>query len=119
MVHNMKDRIIWKNLINQSWEKRSIIWLSGVRRSGKTYLCNSLDDVEYYDCELPSVRRQLEDIEIFLKSKQKKRLVLDEIHRLANPSEILKSPPNLKLHEVFRLVVPVLRTSPSIFNTSK
>jgi predicted AAA+ superfamily ATPase len=28
------------------WERRSIIWLSGVRRVGKTFLSRSLADVE-------------------------------------------------------------------------
>jgi uncharacterized protein len=86
----MKERVFWKNQIEQAWKKRSIIWLSGIRRAGKTYLCKSLDNIDYYDCELPSVRRQLEDAELFLKNIKSGRLVLDEIHRLSNPSEILK-----------------------------
>ena len=36
-----------------AWKERSVIWLSGVRRAGKTVLCQSLPDVEYFDCELP------------------------------------------------------------------
>ena len=86
----VKERIFWKNQIEQAWKKRSILWLSGVRRVGKTCLCRSLDNVDYYDCELPSVRRQLDSAELFLKNKNGARLVLDEIHRLANPSELLK-----------------------------
>lgn len=86
----MQARILWEKRIAQAWADRSIIWLTGVRRVGKTSLCCTLEDVQYYDCELPSVRRQLEDSELFLASHRHQRLVLDEIHRLSNPSEILK-----------------------------
>lgn len=74
----------------QAWNQRSVVWLSGVRRVGKTTLCQSLSDIEYFDCELPRVRRMLDDPEAFLRSMRGKRVVLDEIHRLQNPSEILK-----------------------------
>ena len=67
-----------------------MLWLSGVRRVGKTCLCQSLPEIEYFDCELPRTRREMEDPEAFLESYQSKRIVLDEIHRLANPSELLK-----------------------------
>lgn len=86
----MVIRKYWHQLINQAWQRRSLIWLAGVRRVGKTLLCKSLPDIEYFDCELPRVRQQLEDAEGFLNSLKGKRIVLDEIHRLSNPSEILK-----------------------------
>jgi predicted AAA+ superfamily ATPase len=86
----IKRRTFWLGLIESAWGKRSILWLSGVRRAGKTFLCKSVPDVEYFDCELPRVRRRLEDPESFLAAYAGKKLVLDEIHRLANPSEILK-----------------------------
>jgi predicted AAA+ superfamily ATPase len=57
---------------------------------GKTVLSRSLPDVEYYDCELPRVRRTFEDPEAFLRESRGKRIVLDEVHRLMNPSEFLK-----------------------------
>lgn len=66
------------------------MWLYGVRRAGKTVLCRSLPDVEYFDCELPSVRRALDDPEAFLRSVDGGRVALDEIHRLDRPSELLK-----------------------------
>lgn len=86
MVH----RLWWQNRLEEAWKARSVVWLSGVRRVGKTLLCQSLDDVEYFDCELPRTRRQLEDPEGFLEQYRGRRLILDEIHRLPNPSEILK-----------------------------
>ena len=56
----------------------------------KTTICHNISDIEYYDCELPRVRRILEDPEAFLDSKRGQRIALDEIHRLDNPSELLK-----------------------------
>jgi predicted AAA+ superfamily ATPase len=86
----IKPRHYWLALIERSWERKSVLWLSGVRRAGKTFLCKSLPEVQYFDCELPRTRRLLEDPEQFLESWKGKRLVLDEIHRLPNPSELLK-----------------------------
>ena len=86
----MKQRHWWKAQIESAWKTRSIVWLSGVRRSGKTVLCQSLANIEYFDCELPSVRRRLEDPEQFLAGLERKRIVLDEVQRLQDPSSILK-----------------------------
>ncbi|MEW6006867.1 MAG: ATP-binding protein [bacterium] len=83
-------RKFWIERINEAWKKRSVIWLSGVRRSGKTYLCQSLPKIEYFDCELPRVRAMMEDPQSFLNNLTGHKIVLDEIHRLINPSEILK-----------------------------
>jgi len=92
----MRRRAFWLSRIQEAWQRRSVVWLSGVRRVGKTMLCQSLADepdghlVEYLDCELPRVRRELADPEGFLRSVRGKRVILDEIHRLPNPSELLK-----------------------------
>ncbi len=86
----MIKRNFWIQQVQELWKHRSIIWLSGVRRSGKTYLCKSLVGAVYLDCELPSVRKQLEDPESFLGEHKGKKIVLDEIHRLAEPSQLLK-----------------------------
>lgn len=86
MVH----RKFWVSRIEQAWKRRPVVWLSGVRRAGKTVLCQSLERVEYFDCELPRVRHRLEDPEGFLEEMRGKRVVLDEVHRLPNPAEILK-----------------------------
>jgi len=84
------NRPLWQNLVEDSWKKKNIIWLMGIRRVGKTSLCQSLDDVEYFDCESPRVRQLLQDPESFLDGQRGKRVILDEIHRLENPSELLK-----------------------------
>ena len=86
----MVDRQFWRSRIENAWERRSIVWLSGVRRAGKTCLCQTLSDIEYFDCELPRVRRLMEDPQEFLDNVGDGRIVLDEIHRLPNPSELLK-----------------------------
>ncbi len=86
----IKQRRYWKNLIEESWEIRSVLWLSGVRRVGKTCLCQSIPEIEYFDCELPRHRREMDDPELFLERHKNKRIVLDEIHRLQNPAELLK-----------------------------
>jgi predicted AAA+ superfamily ATPase len=86
----MVNRTFWLGRIERQWRRRSILWLRGVRRAGKTSLARSLPDVEYFDCELPRVRRALADPEAFLGALRAKRIVLDEVHRLSNPSELLK-----------------------------
>jgi uncharacterized protein len=86
----MVQRRYWIDLVERAWERRSVLWLAGVRRVGKTVLCQSLEGVEYFDCELPRTRRLMEDPEGFLRARRGGRIVLDEVHRLANPSELLK-----------------------------
>lgn len=86
----MVRRSYWIEVIERLWRERSVVWLSGVRRVGKTFLCRSLPDVEYVDCELPSTRSRLEDPERFLRDFVGRRVVVDEIQRLRNPSELLK-----------------------------
>lgn len=86
----MIKRKYWIDLVEKAWRQKTIIWLSGVRRSGKTCLSKTLPDVEYFDCELPRVRRMMEAPQDFLDGLGKRRVILDEIHRLQNPSELLK-----------------------------
>lgn len=86
----MVRRSYWVEAIEGLWAEKSVVWLAGVRRAGKTFLCRSLLGAEYLDCELPSTRRALEDPEGFLRDLGSRRVVLDEVHRLPNPSELLK-----------------------------
>ncbi|MCX7144418.1 MAG: ATPase, partial [Proteobacteria bacterium] len=71
----MFSRLYWQQCIEAAWRRRPVIWLSGVRRAGKTQLCLSLPDIDYFDCELPSVRRRLEDPELFLRDLAGRRIV--------------------------------------------
>jgi len=86
----MRTRRFWLGRIEDAWRRRSVLWLSGVRRAGKTVLAQSLPHTEVLDCERPRVRRLLEDPEGFLAGVADRRVVLDEIHRLPDPSEVLK-----------------------------
>ncbi|MBI1862401.1 MAG: ATP-binding protein [Deltaproteobacteria bacterium] len=90
MMTSLRKRNYWVEKIEELLALRSVLWLSGVRRSGKTTLCQSLERGEFFDCELPRVRTQLEDPETFFKRLSGKRVILDEIQRLYNPSEVLK-----------------------------
>ncbi len=50
-----------------------------------------LPDAVYLNCDLPSVHRTLEEPELFLDSQAPDRvLILDEVHRLDDPSRLLK-----------------------------
>ena len=84
------NRQFWLEKITKAWEHCSIIWLSGVRRTGKTSLAQTLDAVKYFDCELPRIRRLMDGPEEFLATQKGKRIILDEIHWLSAPSELLK-----------------------------
>jgi predicted AAA+ superfamily ATPase len=86
----MFERPFWKERVRALLERRSVLWIAGARRSGKTVLCRQLEKARYHDCELPRVRRALEDPELFFRKNGPGLVVLDEIHRLANPSEVLK-----------------------------
>ena len=87
----MVNRFFWQNAIEAAWRERPVVWLTGVRRVGKNTLARSLPDAEYYDCELPRIRRIMEeDPEGFLQEQRCGRLIFDEIHRIDNPSELLK-----------------------------
>ena len=78
----MVKRRCWRRRVEEEWRRRPILWLRGVRRAGKTFLAQSIEGVDYFDCELPSVRRAREDPEAFLRLLGRKRVVLDEVHRL-------------------------------------
>jgi hypothetical protein len=85
----MVERPHWLKKIKAALKQRPIVWLAGVRRSGKTSLCRMLPKVEYFDCELPSARREIER-DGFWDNFLEKTVILDEVHRLSNPAEILK-----------------------------
>ena len=84
-------RKYWLNRLRKAWSRRPIVWLAGVRRVGKTTLAKMLPEAAYLNCDLPSTQRALQDPELFLQSHPTdKLLILDEVHRLADPSLCLK-----------------------------
>jgi len=87
----MINRSLWLDSIQRAWSHRSIVWLSGVRRVGKTTLTKMLADAIYINCDLPSVQRALEEPELFLDNQVPgSKLIFDEVHRLRDPSQLLK-----------------------------
>ncbi|MBI2605529.1 MAG: ATP-binding protein [Deltaproteobacteria bacterium] len=86
----MVKRDFWLERINQALLRKNVVWFTGVRRSGKTTLCRQLGDVDYFDCELPRIQRLLDDPEEFFDSRHGRLIVLDEVHKIANPSAVLK-----------------------------
>ena len=87
----MIQRPFWIQRIQNAWKKRSLVWLSGVRRVGKTTLARMINSAVFLNCDLPSVQRQLEDPEFFYDSLPQNAIVIfDEIHRLTDPSMVLK-----------------------------
>ena len=97
----MISRPFWLERIVNGWRKAPIVWLSGVRRVGKTTLAKTIEDAEFLNCDLPSSQHLLSDPEAFYRSLAKPRLILDEVHQLPDPSRLLKigadSFPNLKI----------------------
>lgn len=87
----MIDRPLWLRSVQQAWTQRSVVWLSGVSRVGKTTIARMLPEAVYLNCDLPSSVRALEDPELFLGSQAKNAvLVFDEVHCLEDPSRLLK-----------------------------
>ncbi len=87
----MVFRNLWIDKIKEAWKVRPIVWLSGVRRVGKTTMSKMLNEIIYLNCDLPSTLRKLQDPESFYKSvKENAVIVFDEIHRLEDPSNLLK-----------------------------
>jgi predicted AAA+ superfamily ATPase len=86
----MIERPIWLTRIAAAWCQAPILWLTGVRRVGKTVLARSLGAAEFLNCDLPSTVRRLEDPESFFRHLDQSTLVLDEVHQLPDPSRLLK-----------------------------
>ena len=51
----------WQDAIEAAGQPRPMVGLTGVWRVVKTTLARSLPDVAYFDCELPRVRRIIEE----------------------------------------------------------
>jgi predicted AAA+ superfamily ATPase len=88
----MIERPFWINRIEKAWLEAPIVWLAGVRRSGKTTLARSLgsDRVLYVNCDLPVVADRVADPELFYRDCSRPIVIFDEIHQLRDPSRLLK-----------------------------
>lgn len=99
----MFGRKFWHKRIESAWKEAPIVWLSGVRRTGKTTLAQSLgvDRIHYVNCDLPVVKDQVRDPELFFRNCAKPVVVFDEIHQLKDPSHLLKIGADLFPHLKF------------------
>lgn len=86
----MVERPFWIDQVEQAWRRAPIVWLTGVRRVGKTTLARHWKDAVFFNCDLPRNRSLLEDPESVFQQINGGIVVLDEIHQTTNPSEILK-----------------------------
>lgn len=86
----MIDRPLWQARIREAFGSAPVVWLSGVRRSGKTVLAGTFDAEVFLNCDLPSSEERLKDPESFFRSVGKGLVVLDEVHQLPDPSRVLK-----------------------------
>lgn len=88
----MIERPFWISRIEEAWKQVSIVWLAGVRRVGKTTLVQSLgtDRTLYINCDLPVSTDMVADPELFFRNCDRPIVVFDEIHRLPDPSMVLK-----------------------------
>jgi uncharacterized protein len=88
----MIERPFWKNRIYEAWREVPIVWLAGVRRSGKTTLAQSLgnDQALYLNCDLPVVSDMVFNPELFFRNISQRIVIFDEIHQLSDPGRLLK-----------------------------
>jgi uncharacterized protein len=88
----MIERPFWKQRIEDAWRDAPIVWLFGVRRSGKTTLAESLspERMIYVNCDLPVVEDMVRDPQLFFRGCSKPVVVFDEIHQLRDPARLLK-----------------------------
>lgn len=88
----MFTRTFWQHRLESAWKEAPIVWLAGVRRTGKTTLALSLgvDRALYVNCDLPAVEDMVRDPQLFFKGCEKPVVIFDEIHQLRDPSRLLK-----------------------------
>jgi predicted AAA+ superfamily ATPase len=88
----MIERPFWISRIEEAWKETPIVWLAGVRRAGKTTLVQGFgpDRGHYINCGLPVAADMVADPELFYRNCERPIVIFDEIHRLPDPSRVLK-----------------------------
>lgn len=111
----MIERPFWKKRLDDAWSEAPIVWLAGVRRSGKTTLAQSLgsDRILYMNCDLPVVGDMVANPELFYRNCTQPVVVFDEVHQLQDPSRLLKIGADLFPH------LKILATGSSTLSASK
>ena len=59
----MIPRAYWMDRIRSAWEKAPVVWLTGVRRVGKTTLARAIPEAHFLNCDLPDTAARIEDPE--------------------------------------------------------
>ena len=77
----MVSRPLWESRLAQAWTGASLVWLTGVRRVGKTTLIRALPGATYLNCDLPSAAARLADPESFYAGLKTKQMELDSGER--------------------------------------
>jgi predicted AAA+ superfamily ATPase len=99
----MIDRPFWRQTIESAWREAPIVWLSGVRRSGKTTIAQSVGGpgTRFVNCDIPAVEETVRDPVLFFQNCPSSVLVFDEIQQLRDPARLLKIGadmfPNIKI----------------------
>lgn len=83
-------RPFWNSRLTDVWKKVPLVWLTGVRRVGKTTMAQQIKGALRLNCDLPSSARRLADPERFYGEVESEIVIFDEIHRLPDPSLVLK-----------------------------
>lgn len=83
-------RTQWVHRIEEAWERKPLIWLTGARQTGKSSLLQSLPDCAYYDCDQGEVLKWLEDPRGFFKGQTAPRVALDNLENLPDAADALK-----------------------------
>lgn len=78
----MVPRPLWVERVYAAWRHAPIVWLSGVRRVGKTTLASALPEALMVNCDLPSSGMRLTDPEAFFASVRKPILWMPTCARL-------------------------------------
>ncbi len=88
----MIERPFWIKRIEESWRAAPVVWLTGVRRIGKTTLVKTMgrDRILYVNCDLPIAEEMVSQPEMFFRNCKLPVIAFDEIHQLRDPSRILK-----------------------------
>lgn len=86
----MISRPFWIHRVEDAWRHAPIVWLTGVRRAGKTTLCRHWDQAAFFNCDLPRNQHLLADPETLFRQIEAPIIILDEVHQTEDPSTLLK-----------------------------
>jgi hypothetical protein len=83
-------RTHWVRRIEETWERKPLVWLTGARGTGKSTLLQGLPDCAYYDCDQAEALQWMEDPAEFFKGQTAPRVALDNLENLPDPGDVLQ-----------------------------